>query len=248
MSCLTLHLLGSGASLHPHRSQPAVALEYGGYVVLIDAGCAAPQRLEALGLPPIPDAILLTHKHYDHLCGLPMMAFIASFRGGILTVYGEEEAIGLASELVGLASISSSSRVEASFTPVKPGGSIVVGPFRIEAFEAKHSVPALSYQLEAGDLRILVSGDTRPTTSFRERAKQAHAALHEATLPSTLTDKAVKTGHSTVEEAIAQVSSAEVGILYHLTVESEREALRAPQGARGSRVVVAPEPVTIKIC
>ena len=248
MSCLTLHLLGSGASLHPHRSQPSVALEYGGYVALVDVGCAAPQRLEALGLPPIPDIVLLTHRHYDHLCGLPMMAFIASFRGGSLTVYGEGSSLKLASKLVDLAASSSGAKVQSSFTSMKPGDTVKVGSFTIEAFKAEHSVSALSFQLEAGGLRVLVSGDTRPTAEFREKAREAHAAVHEATLPSTLRDKAVRTGHSTVEEAIAQVSAAEVGLLYHLTVESEREALKLLQGAERGRVVVAPEPVTLKIC
>ncbi len=249
MSCTSVHIVGSGSASHPQRNQSSVIIDSSDYMILIDVGCRTPQLMEPVTGRQFPDLILLTHKHYDHLCGLPMLAFLATFKGArSVWVAGEPDAISLAKELVSLAFKSAASQrsIKLEMTELKPGSTLTVGPFKVIAFEARHTVPALSYQVEAPSATIVISGDTQPTEAYRDAAEGSDVAVHEATLPSGMEDKARATGHSTVGQAVEQVSGAKIGVLYHLTPESEAEALRAVTA--GARIIVPSEPLTIKIC
>lgn len=246
MSCVTVAILGAGAALHPGRNQSSILVDYGGSVALIDVGCSSVNIALRLGYRPGDiDAAILTHSHYDHLCGLPMLSFAKSFSPGPrrLMIAGEGGAVEAATYL---ARQPSRGRVEFAVKPLSPGDTLeLAGGLVIKPFAASHTVPALSYEVEAGGVRVVVSGDTRPTSEFRSRSSGSALAIHEATLPSSSAEDAEATGHSTVSQAISQLSGAEAAVLYHLTPESEREALSAQ--AQG-RILVPTEPLTIKIC
>ncbi|WP_062662359.1 MBL fold metallo-hydrolase [Aeropyrum camini] len=147
------------------------------------------------------------------------------------------------------AGVRSSARygVEYSLLPLQPGEEAgVEGLIRVRGYRAEHTVEALSLELELAGLgSILVSGDTRPTEALASRAPEALATVHEATLPSSMAEKAAVTGHSTVGEAVGIASKSSLGLLYHLTPESEDEALQA---SRGTRVIVPQDLQAVKIC
>ncbi|BAA79607.1 putative metal dependent hydrolase [Aeropyrum pernix K1] len=250
MSCAELYFLGTGAAVNPRRMQSSLLLDYMGVTVLVDASCGAANALEALGYPPESiGAVVVTHGHYDHVCGLGLLSFIKSFRGGPpLKLHSPPAAEGVVRSVVE-AGLRSSARggVGYSILPLRPGGEAGFGGVvRVRGLRADHTVEALSLEIGLAGLGfILVSGDTRPTEELEARAPRALATVHEATLPSGMAEKAAATGHSTVGEAVGVASKSGIGLLYHLTPESEEEALRA---SRGTRVMVPQDLQAVKIC
>src|SRR3989442_795228 len=66
-------LLGTGTPIpRPDRFGPSTLIEAGDQKLLIDAGRGATIRLYQIGVPiGRIDALLLTHYHSDHTCGVP---------------------------------------------------------------------------------------------------------------------------------------------------------------------------------
>ena len=128
---------------------------------------------------------------------------------------------------------------------VRAGEELRKGELKMRVLEALHTVEASGLLVEHGGIRVLVSGDTRPTDSFRALAAGAQLAIHEATVPSNMPAEALRTGHSTVSEALQQTLGASIRALYHISPESEEEAARV-SGTGG--VIVPKDGEIIKIC
>ena len=244
MSCVGVLFAGTGSALHPARMQSSVVLDTPAGLVAVDLGCGALNVMVARGLDPAGlEVVVLTHAHYDHLCGLPHLAFLRTFKGGgRLYLAGEPEAVEVAVR-VASAVRGGPGRVELS--PRGLDQARLMG-LNVRLGQARHSVPAVSVSLDYSGVRVVVSGDTEPTQWFRLEADGAALAVHEATMPSGDEARARATGHSTVAEAVEQISHADLGALYHLSPQSEPEAIKA--ALPGGRIVVPDDGLYIKIC
>jgi len=63
-------------------------------------------------------------------------------------------------------------------------------------------------------LKIVYSGDTRPTDALREATQGADALIHEATMMDDLEEKAHRYGHSTATDAAMLARDADVRYLF----------------------------------
>lgn len=246
MSCINVLVAGTGSAINPSRGQVSVMLDIGGSQIVVDVGCQAPNVYE--GLSYRVDEVehyIVTHAHYDHICGLPMVAFIKTFRSREpdLKVYTVPSASHLVKQLL---EPIAQGRVGYDVRIVTSRSQLDIGGARVRFLEAQHTIETVGVIVEYLGLKVLVSSDTRPTMRFKDEAVGAHLAIHEATLPSGMEGEAIKTGHSTVGEAVEQVLGAHQAILYHLTQWSEMEALEVSK--RYKRILVVPDGSIVRIC
>jgi len=240
MACIRVVFTGTGAAVHPRRGQASLLLDTGSERVAIDFGCHAPNIVEARGLRlETIDAFIITHVHYDHLCGVPHALFVGAYRraGWSPIVAVPAASLDDASRL--FASVPGALRPRLAPHPRVSR----VGDLRLEYAPARHTIEAAQISVDYRGLRLVVSGDTTPTGWFREKARDAALAVHEATAPSWAREKALATGHTTVAEALLQLEEAQLGALYHLSVDSEREALSV-----GGRVMVPEDGTVVTLC
>ena len=81
MGCVRVILAGTGAALHPSRSQSSIVIDTGSERIAVDYGCGAPRISEARGVKiETIDAFIVTHMHYDHICGIPHALFLGPYR------------------------------------------------------------------------------------------------------------------------------------------------------------------------
>ena len=78
---MKITFLGTGAaSLQKNRDYTATAIEVGDSVYLIDAGASVFSKMLDYGVNPSRlRAVFITHAHFDHVSGLPMLVNIFSW-------------------------------------------------------------------------------------------------------------------------------------------------------------------------
>jgi phosphoribosyl 1,2-cyclic phosphodiesterase len=163
-SSLRVRVLRSGSAGN------AIFVEAGRTRFLIDAGLPAEtivKELDASGIPPRLDAILLTHEHDDHLRGASAMA-----RAGGATVLANEATLRAAGgPLAGV-------EVEVFRT----GRSFGVGPVEVIPFPLPHdAADPVGFVLIANGVRVVVACDLGAVPdAVIEHARDANLLLIEA--------------------------------------------------------------------
>ena len=227
---LVLHIifLGTGAAgAPPGRAESCLLVETSRTRILLDCGSGCSTRLEAFSIAPCDiDAIVITHLHADHYAGIFGLAVRAS-----------AHTCPRFPPLIVHRSIFEESRSELQRLLPRPWRDKVkiagvdevymVGDVAIRLAPVEHSIPCWSIALESDRALMLYTSDTRPCPApLQHYLSKADLVVHEATLPSNLSQTAIETGHSTVAEAFSCrkfMREDAILALTHLTIESERE-------------------------
>jgi ribonuclease BN (tRNA processing enzyme) len=208
----TLHLtvIGSSGSASPDRGSTAFLV---GKDLAVDAGSlASGMPLEAQGAVR---AVLLTHRHFDHVRELPLFLDNghAEGRGSPVAVGAERGTLSALVRHVFNWHLWPDPREfgQARFFAVTPGKPFALRGLRVSAIRLHHTVPSVGYIFRRGGAAAAVLGDT----GFREAVFESIARIRglrlltiEASYPSRLADLAERARHLTpdlLREAVAIV-------------------------------------------
>lgn len=235
---MQLTLLGTGCpAVHADRYGPAQVVRDGDTTLLVDCGSGVTQRMAQAGVNGRAiDAVLLTHLHSDHIVDLFQLV-ISSWHQGRdrpQRVFGPPGTYAYVDGMVSLWQREMEQRIaherrpsalalQTEVTEIEPSQTMEFGALRVRAVEVDHKPVrhAYGFVFEAGDTKLVISGDTRPCDALIEAARDADLLLHEVFVHREMEVVAdVRTA-----ETIEQVAS------YH-TLSSDVGNVAARAGAR----------------
>ena len=233
---MRITLLGTGSPLpDPNRAGPSTLVTAEGLTVLVDCGRGVLMRMAAAGvLPPMLDALLLTHLHSDHISDLGDLIttrWVMSQVPRPFTIYGPvgtREVVELT-----LASLSRDVRYridhhadltegpQVAVDEVAAGAEFIVGSatVRVGATDHKPVEPTIAFHIASGGSSAVLAGDGVPCATLDELCLGADAYV-QAVIRDDLV-RAVPIArvqdildyHSTVEQAAQTATKAGVRTL-----------------------------------
>jgi ribonuclease BN (tRNA processing enzyme) len=250
VSALRLTFLGTGdAWVSGGAANSAVLAEHEGKRLLVECGPTVPLALARLGLVARDlDGVLVTHRHGDHLGGLPLLLLAADAAGSPreLPILGPP---GLGDQVLAVArALYPDGRLDFSFArheTLVPGAATSVAGFDVEALAVHHMDPAfvcLGYRVSRGGRCFAYTGDAGPRSDFEALARGIHLLVTECTLATSPAGKPNR-GHTSVDDVrdrVVRAGAARV-VLTHLSSEARQRA----QDLAG--VVVASDGLVVEV-
>lgn len=229
-------LLGTGNPLpDPNRAGPATLVRAGDRALLVDAGRGVCMRLAGAGvLPPMLDAVLLTHLHGDHFCDLGDVIttrWVMSQEPRPLPVLGPGPVEDVVASILAAHAPDIGYRrahhADLDWDPpvavreLDPGVVTARDGVRILAAATDHRpvTPTLAYRFEHDGQAAVVAGDTLPCPGLDELLSGAdiyvQTVLRDDLVRRVPIQRFLETidYHSTVEQAARTATRAGVGTL-----------------------------------
>ena len=146
-----------------------------GLPLVLDCGTGARELGRDLVLRKVPEVqILFTHFHMDHLFGFPFFGPIYSPNCRVSVVVPAYSSIEAQRKVgrylngvfhpVRMQDVSSAIR----FDPIRPGGELSVGPYRIRGVALNHPGGSCGYRIEADGQVVVHLTDTAPLSRLDE--------------------------------------------------------------------------------
>jgi ribonuclease Z len=187
-----LLILGTAASVpDAEHDTVALALRGPGWAVLVDCGGSPLHKLARLGVGlDEVRAVILTHRHADHLYGLPMLVqgLWLGGREESLPIYGPAETLDVARrllEVLTLAEREGMYKIVWRPVPLRQGRQVLtIEGVRITSAPVEHAgrdTLALRFEEEHTGRAIVYSADTEPCPAVVDLAAGADLLVHEAT-------------------------------------------------------------------
>lgn len=233
---MRITLLGTGSPIpDPRRAGPSTLVTADGLTLLVDCGRAVTMRLAAAGvLPPMLDAVLLTHLHSDHISDLGDVItthWVMSTTPGTLRIYGP---VGTREVVDGtLASLAPDIRYrldhhddltqgpQVEVVEVRPGERFAAGSATVSVGATDHRPvePTVAFRVEVGGRSAVLGGDGVPCAGLDELCAGADAYVQTVIredlvrlIPSARLQD-ILDYHSTVEQAADTATRAGVSTL-----------------------------------
>lgn len=179
--------------------------------VLIDVGECSYSSLRMCTPYDVKDLdyVVITHRHGDHLLGLPTILQHAKRLGIKVKVVGLNDVYDAIKELLRSVGIPNYSSV-VEFIVVDGGGKLSLDGITLTAINASHPTLALMLRFDVDGKCIAYSGDSSPNPNFANLIRGCDVLIHEASADDELRDEALKHGHSAVGDAVRIAEEAEV--------------------------------------
>ena len=233
-----LVVLGScGAWPEPGRACSGFVLEHAGFRVVMDLGYGTLARLLTLIDSRVGagiDAVIITHKHPDHMLdlhGLFRARWFGDRDADPIPLYAPD---GVVQRLQGLEEEDDEGAILEVFDwhPLPVERAYDVGPFELRSRSLPHFVPNAGVRLTADGLTVAYTGDTGPDPGIAELAHVADLFIAEASDRRQRTDTPPAAGgqrmHLSAHDAgaAAQAAGAKRLLLTHFWPGNDREASR----------------------
>jgi ribonuclease BN (tRNA processing enzyme) len=269
---MRIRLLGTGGAANELRHQASLLVEWGGGSdagrILLDTGSGLDivRLLIASGCDPTTVSdIFVSHQHSDHVGGLePLLLWTILATLGRhgrppddeTRVYADQRILAQIEQLLGAVG----SAVPRLFggklrwvravdeEPSKLSGGATLTTFFVD--HQPRDGGAMGCVVGRDGLRLVYSGDTRPTNRLIEAARGADVLVHEAGGLDAEAAEIHRQGHSTAGDAGRVAAAAGVGrlILTHVPAEGLTESLLAEARTEfGGRVDLATDRTSIEL-
>ncbi len=159
-------------------------------------------------------AVLLSHRHYDHVRDLPPLGLALQGNGDTVNVYAIQDTVDhvRASLFQGklypdFTSIPTPEHPTFRFHAVGLGQEFRVLDYQVTAVPVPHSVPAVGFQVSSGGRKLFYTGDAGRGLAEAWQYASPDVLLTEVTYGSENEARAIATGHMTpafLEEALAE--------------------------------------------
>ncbi|MEM4604558.1 MAG: MBL fold metallo-hydrolase [Pyrobaculum sp.] len=177
--------------------------------ILIDVGECVYTKLQKCSLP-WPDVIFISHRHGDHILGLPTFMLMTRRLGRTLKVVANKSTIEAAVTLAKTVAIEKAlDYVE--FIEAQDG--LTIGDTKFRFVKTIHPVETLAVRIEHGERCLVYSSDTAPSDDVVELARGCNLLIHEASGNPGVEDEVHKIGHSTTKDAVEIALRANVKTL-----------------------------------
>jgi ribonuclease BN (tRNA processing enzyme) len=238
---LRIVVLG-GCGAWPAAGQACVGhlVEVDGFQLVVDLGYATMPRLLEWTPAERIDAALFSHGHPDHCADLHPLLRARALRdepAGPLPVFAPPGALDRVLALDRPGMLDDAYRLH----DFVPGTDLDVGPFRVETRALPHTMPSAGLRLTAGAMVVAYTGDTGPSASIPELARDADLLIAEASYPEEVPASSARFLSSARQAgADAALAGARRLLLTHLMDGSDPDAsVRAASRAYRGPIEVA---------
>ena len=272
---MTLRFWGVRGSL---PTPGASTLRYGGntlcvevwcgpHLVILDAGSGLRGLGDALTASgrPVDADILLSHTHFDHICGVPFFGPLSDpgvrlrFHGGHLAPPdGIARALRLSLQAPLMPDLHEGIRADVSFHDFAPGDRLSLHPeVRVATIGLRHPGGSVGYRIEFGGVSVCYITDTEHPadgldTALARFVAGADVMLYDATYTEAEYRSRIGWGHSTWEVGadLADAAAVQQLVLFHHDPghdDAAMDAIAAAAAARRPGTLVAIEGTRLQV-
>ncbi len=233
-----LSFLGTGDPFNYERAQTILAFPLaGGETMLVDtsSGTNVLRQLHEARIPlESVRHIFVSHRHFDHIGGLPpLLTTLVSLPGANVTVYSLPTTVRAARRLLELTipGVEDWLGPRLRWQGLKAGEPIAIDGIEVTPFRVQHGLECIGFRFVQGDRVAVFTADTRPCPNMVKYARHAELLIHEVYALDDQAEQAHFFGHSTAADAGRAAREARVRRLtlthFRASAFIDPEALRA---------------------
>jgi len=173
-------------------------VEHDGFRLLVDPGYAVLPRLLQLMPADAIDAVLVSHRHPDHVADLNPLLRARVMGDGApprLPTYAQPETLDAVLALDRIQAVTDACEVR----EFDAGAAFPIGPFAIESRRLPHPAPNAGFRIAADGRSLTYTGDAAPSDDLVQLASGTDLLLAEATYVDAVPADSIESLNSALE-------------------------------------------------